>query len=86
MLRIRVLIVDGLEVACRLTRALEWIPGWNRIYQCHLAGWSNQLDARWGTGRWPTHGSGLAAWDDWEAWYEGLTDTERDQGHWHAFD
>ena len=84
MRRLRVLVIDGLEVACRLTRALEWLPGWSRVYQCQLARWSNQLDARWHTKRWPLHGSALGG-EEWEAWYEELTVTGREAGHWHVF-
>ena len=83
---LRCWIVDGLEVGCRATRFLERAPGWSRVYRCNLAKWSNQLDERWGTGRWAVHGWGLAAWDAWEPWYEGLTAQQRDTGHWHVFD
>jgi hypothetical protein len=86
MRKVEVFIVSGLEVTCRSTRHLEWIPGWNRIYHCELAKWSNQLDKRWSTGRWSTHAAaGLEGWDDWEQWYESLSDEERERTHWHVF-
>jgi len=74
--------VDGLEVACRATRYVEWIPGWRRVYpRCLLARWSNWLDERWGTGRWPTHHD----YEEWEAWYDTLPEDELRSGHWHAW-
>jgi hypothetical protein len=87
MRQVEVLIVNGLEVACRQTRYLEWIPGWNRVYHCELARWSSQLDQRWATGRWPIHAApGVEGWDAWEEWYESLSDEERKRGHWHVFE
>ena len=79
-------IVEGLELGCRATRLVEWVPGWNRVYHCDLARWSNQLDARWETGKWPVHGSGLEGWDEWHAWWESLTDQRRIARHWHVWD
>jgi hypothetical protein len=40
MRRVEVLIVNGLEVACRQTRHLEWIPGWS---VSTTANWRNGL-------------------------------------------
>jgi hypothetical protein len=75
-------LVDGLEVACRATRLVEWIPGWHRIYpQCLFARWSSHLDHRWGTGRWPVHDEDGddAVW----ASLENLSQDQLDRGHWH---
>jgi hypothetical protein len=84
---VRRLLVDTLEVGCRATRLIEWVPGWNRLYHCQLARWSNQLDARWSTGRWPLHNApGPEGWDEWEAWYDSLTEEQKDTGHWHVWD
>ena len=85
MRKLRQLLVDGLEVACRATRFLEWMPGWSRVYHCGLARWSNRLDERWGTGRWPVHGSVARGRDEWEVWFEGVSDTAGECGHWHAW-
>jgi hypothetical protein len=80
----KVLIVDGLEVACRATRYVEWIPGWFRIYpECRFARLSCSLDYRWGTGRWPVHDED--GWDAWESWWDGLTDEQKFSGHSHAW-
>jgi hypothetical protein len=78
-------IVDVLEIGCRATRLVEWVPGWNRLYQCDLAKWSNELDARWGTERWPVHESTFQDWDDWGTWWDSLSDDERLGGHWHSW-
>jgi hypothetical protein len=79
-------IVGGLERLCRVTRFLEWVPGWNRIYRCQFAQWSNRLDARWGTEKWPVHaGPDEEGWDEWEAWFETVGDQEIATGHWHAW-
>jgi hypothetical protein len=87
MRRVEVLIGNGLEVACRQTRYLEWIPGWNRVYHCKLANWSSQLDQRWATSRWPIHPArGVEGWDEWEQWYESLSDEERQRGDFDGFD
>ena len=87
MRRVEVLIVDGLEKACRQTRYLEWLPGWGRLYHCTLAKWSNQLDRRWSTGRWPIHSEEdeFGSDEEWETWFESLSDEEHQQGHWHAW-
>jgi hypothetical protein len=79
-------IVDGLEVGCRATRLVELVPGWNRVYHCNLAKWSNQLDARWGTGKWPLHNSVAEGWDEWEAWWKSLSEEQRLAGHSHVWD
>lgn len=73
-------IVDGLEWACRQTDALERLPGWGRVYHCHLARVSRWLDDRWQTGRWPEHGD----FDDWSEWFENLQGEDFESGHWHA--
>jgi hypothetical protein len=82
MRRVKVLVVDGLEMACRATRAVGWLPGWHRVYpQCLFARWSSALDYRWATRRWPVHDEdGDSAWVDW---HESLTDRARGAGHWH---
>jgi hypothetical protein len=79
---LEVRIVDGLELACRGTRFVEWLPGWHRVYpQCLFARWSSQLDARWRTNRWPVHDEdGVSAW---KRWWDALPDEERSSGHWH---
>ena len=73
-------VVVSLEVACRATRFVEWVPGWTRVYWCLLARSSNRLDKRWETGVWPQHD-----WAEWEAWWESLTPEEHENGHWHAW-
>ncbi len=78
-------VVDVLEFGCHATRLLEWVPGWNRLYQCDLAKWSNQFDARWGTERWAVHESAFQDWDDWGAWWDSLSDDERQAGRWHSW-
>lgn len=79
-------IVEGLERACRTTRLLEWVPGWNRLYHCQLAMWSNRLDARWGTKKWHVHSDrSEEGWDEWETWFGTLTDQQIATGHWHAW-
>jgi hypothetical protein len=80
-------IVDGLELGCRATRLVGWVPGWNHVYHCQLAKWSNQLDARWDTGRWPVHAaSGPEGWEEWEAWWNSLTDEQRFGKPMHVWD
>jgi hypothetical protein len=77
-------VVDGLEVTCRATPVVEWIPGWRRLYpRCFLAQWSNRLDDRWETGRWPVHDD--EGWEAREVGFENLSEEELDQGHWHAW-
>jgi hypothetical protein len=72
-------IVDGLEVACRATRFIEWMPGWHRVYpQCLFARWSFELDERWATARWPAHAD-----DEWDEWFDGLPQEELRGGNWH---
>jgi hypothetical protein len=78
-------IVDALELACRAMRLVEWVPGWNRIYHCDLARWSNELDAKWGTNRWPIHESTFRDWDSWQAWWDSLSYDEQENGHWHSW-
>jgi hypothetical protein len=74
--------VDGLELACRATRAAEWIPGWHRVYpQCLFARWSSHLDYRWETGRWAMHDEDGD--DTWTAWFDDLSEKQRAGGHWH---
>jgi hypothetical protein len=83
--RIKIWTVQSLEVGCRVTRFVEWVPGWKRVYHCNLARLSNQLDARWHTGQWHTHGSGLEGWDEWDAWFSSQSDERLATGHWHAW-
>lgn len=74
-------VVDGLEVACRATRWVEWIPGWHHVYpRCLLARLSNQLDHHWGLGGWPTHSD-----DEWDRWFDTLSSDELVTGHWHTW-
>jgi hypothetical protein len=87
MRRVEILIVNGLKVACRQTRHLEWIPGWKRIYHCELAKWSRALDQRWATDRWPVHEApGPEGWEEWERWFGSLSDQDIERSHWHSFD
>ncbi|MBV9098481.1 MAG: hypothetical protein JO079_10530 [Frankiaceae bacterium] len=74
-------IVDGLEWACRHTDPLNRIPGWDRVYQCHLARLSSWLDHRWRTGRWQRHDND----DEYDEWMDGLTQDTIENGHWHAW-
>lgn len=84
MVYVKRLIVDGLEVACRATRFLEWIPGWRRVYPtCLLARLSSRLDARWTLDRWPVHDED--GWDAWERWFDNQQPTDVSSGHWHAW-
>jgi len=78
--RMKRAIVDGLEWACRHTDPLDRLPGWTRIYQCHLARLSRWLDGRWQTGRWPQHND-----DEWEEWWDNLPEEELATGHWHVW-
>ena len=74
-------VVDGLEVACRATRHVEWIPGWHRAYpQCLFARWSSHLDHHWGTGRWPIHDE--YGDDASTTWLDEMPEAEPG-GHWH---
>lgn len=77
-------IVDGLERACRATRYVECLPGWQRVYpRCVLARWSAELEFRWKTHRWPVHDAdGFDAWDEW---WESLDSEGLASGHWHAW-
>jgi hypothetical protein len=82
-MRVKTLIVDGLERACWAMRHVERIPVVGlRLYPlCVFAQWSYDLDKRWGTRRWPYHD-----WDSWERWYEQtMKDPDAfDKGRWHA--
>jgi hypothetical protein len=37
------------------------------------------LDRRWGTGRWPFRDE-----DEWESWWDGLTEDDWARGLWHG--
>jgi hypothetical protein len=74
-------VVDGLEAACRATRHVEWIPGWNRVYpRCLFARWSSHLDHRWGTGRWPIHDE--EGDEAMTTWLDNMPEA-KSGGHWH---
>jgi len=76
-------VVDGLEIACRATRLVEWMPRWHRIYpNCTMARWSSDLDLRWQTGRWPIHDAD--GWEAWDEWFEGV-EVDESKGHWHVW-
>ncbi len=76
-------VVDGLEVACRATRLVEWIPGWHRVYpRCFFARLSSRLDHRWGTARWPIHDEDDD--DAWDEWIDNLQAAKPDK-HCHAW-
>ena len=75
-------IVDGLERACWTMRHFERLPLLGHLYpRCLFARWSWALDRRWGTQRWPYSDE-----DEWDTWWDGLSDAEKFGGaRWHVW-